>query len=156
MTDKRDNSFSAGGHKEPLPPQTILGYIGPSGSSGYEQLTVMVERKPTRAQLLKIAEQLHNTYHVQRIEFIDNQAYTSTTPTLGLWTSADNSQVKEKDWTKQPSEQEIVLWEDFQQSDVDLFGVDEEKVIKDIANKHHLGKKETKKAIDKVRDWIAN
>lgn len=156
MRDHGEDSFSIGGHKEPLPPQTILGYIQASGSPGYDVLTVMVERKPTRAQLLKIAEELHKTYRVQKIEFIDNQAFMSIGPTLGEWTSSDDSQVKEKDWSKQPSEHEIVLWEDYLQSDVDLHGIDEDKVIKDIAKKHHLSKRETKAAIDKVRDWIAN
>ncbi len=156
MKDNREDSFRTRGHKEPLPPQTILGYIQPSGSSGYDLLTVMVERKPTRAQLLEIAKVLHKTHRVQKIEFIDNQAFMSTNPTLGQWTSTDDSQVKDKDWSKQPSEQEIVLWEDFLQSDVDISGIDEDKVIKDIAKKHHLSKKETQAAIDKVRDWIAN
>ncbi|MEJ7633040.1 MAG: hypothetical protein WKF28_11060 [Rubrobacteraceae bacterium] len=156
MSDRVRNSSYTKGRKDPLPPQTILGSIPPYGSYDYEQLTVMVERKPTREQLLEIANELHKKHRVEKIEFIDNQAFLASNPTLGRWSIDEKSQVKEKDWSKQPSEQDIVLWEDFQQDTADLFDSDEDKSIKSVAKKHGLGKKETKAAIDKVRDWIAN
>ena len=115
MNDSEENKGSKNTFQH-LPTYTILRYIGTSGAPGYDYLSIMVEGKPSREQLLEIAQAVSQRYGAKTIDFMDNQAFLASNPPLGTWRHNNPSRVRQKDWSKRPSEQDIVLWEDFMQA----------------------------------------
>ena len=86
----------------------IIGHIGPSGSLKYESITVLVCDEANRDQLIELAESLHAGQHrADHIKFVDYIALAAVRPSLGEWSPGDVSGLRDKDWSRRPSQEDV-------------------------------------------------
>jgi hypothetical protein len=136
------------------PSYDVIPYHGPSGSSKYDDMTVLVNEQVNRDQLIELAQYLARQHRPDYIAFVDYQEFLASTPSLGEWRPGDDSGPREKDWSKRPSQSDVALWEEHMQQDTPLQDIDEETSIRGVAVRHSISEDEVKNALNKVRSWL--
>jgi broad specificity phosphatase PhoE len=131
-----------------LPSHYIIGHIGPSGSLKYESITVLVCDEASRDQLIELAESLHAGQHrADHIKFVDYIALAAVRPSLGEWSPGDVSGLRDKDWSRRPSQEDVHLWEDHQQEEAPLRELDEDTSIRRVAGRREVSEYRVKEAL---------
>jgi hypothetical protein len=132
----------------------IIPYHDPSGSMKYDDMTVLVNEQVSRDQLIELAHHLASQHRPDYIAFVDYQEFLASTSSLGEWRPGDDSRLREKDWSRRPSQSDVALWEEHLQQETPLQDIDEETSIRSVAQRHGISEDKVRNALNKVRSWL--
>ncbi len=101
-----------------------------------------------------LAQHLASQHKPDYIAFVDYQEFLASTPSLGEWRPLDDSGLREKDWSRRPSRNDVALWEEHMQQEMPLQNIDEKASIRRVAERHDISEEQVRKALHKVRSWL--
>jgi hypothetical protein len=136
------------------PSYDVIAYHDPSGSMKHDHMTVLVKEQVSRDQLKELAQNLASLHRPDHIAFVDYQEFLASTPSLGEWRPEDDSGLRDKDWSRRPSQGEVALWEEHMRQEAPLQDIDEEGSIRSVAQRHGISEEEVRDALNKVRSWL--
>jgi hypothetical protein len=138
-----------------LPPHYIIAYEGPREGLKYDRVTVLVHGEASRDQLTRLADHLHAGQHSpDYIEFVEYSEFAAGTPSLGEWRPGNVYGLREKDWSRRPSQEDVDLWHDFMQQEAPPPELDEDASIRRVAENRRVSEGRVREALDKVRSWL--
>lgn len=147
-----------------LPEYEVLAQA--TGDEG-DPIVLVDEEGVTSEDLANIAEIISDEEDAERVGFQDYVEFVGAGYSLGYWEEDDVSNLREKDWSDRPTQEEVDIWaawgeevdqlyDDVLDSEDPTAPVDEGEATRTVAVETGQSEEEVDEATTKVAIWLAD